>query len=270
MFKLIWKKFKKELIFAGVLLVGFILLLNRLNQFGFSLMAGAVLMYLYLQYNKQNPSEIKQLKQELENQKREIEDLKSRKMNVVGLKNIMEVGLIEIDTNFTRTWNEKYEYEGKDLHFIGALQVKLKAKYGVNLKDLQIKIDHPSKQIFISGLQPKFLSFADINHEWKIFEMMEHKKRPWIISNYWKKSDRFQELLNQKMEKKRKGVYDEIKQGPEEIKWMIEPLYQQVENTMRILLNRGDYQIDFIEQAQADFVPLEAFFEKQDIKKIEK
>ena len=269
MLKFLWKKFKKEIIFASILLVGFILLLNRLNQFGVSLMAGAVLMYLYLQYSKQNPTEIKQLKQQLENQQREIEDLKARKINVVGLKNILEVGLMEIDTNFTRTWNEKYQHDGKDLHFIGALQIRLKAKYGVNLKDLQIKIDHPSKQIFISGLHPKFLSFADINHEWKIAEMMEHKKRPWIISDYWKKSERFQELLNHKMEEKRKSVYDEIKQGPEEIQWMIEPLYQQVENTMRILLNRGDYEIEFIEEAGENFIPLESYFEqKENIKSL--
>ncbi len=269
MLKFIWKKFKKEIIFTGILLVGIILLLNRLNQFGFSLIAGAVLMYLYLQYSKQNPSEIKQLKQQLENQQREIEDLKTRKINVIGLKNILEVGLMEVDTNFTRTWNEKYEHEGKDLHFIGALQIRLQAKYGVNLKDLKININHPNKIIQISGLNPKFLSFADINHEWKIAEMMEHKKMPWIISNYWKKSERFQELLNQKMEEKRQGVYDEIKQGPEEIQWMIEPLYQQVENTMRVLLNRGDYQIDFIEKANDNFIPIEAYFENKEIEKIE-
>ncbi len=271
MFKFIWKRYKKELLLVLVILIGISALLSRLNQFGLSVIVGAVGMYLYTKYKQSNPSELKQLKQTLQNQQNEIEELKKRKLNVIGLKNILEVGLMEIDTNFTRTWNEKFMEDDKDLHFIGALQIHLVAKYGVNLKDLKVQIDHPNKVIYISNLTPKFLSFAEINHDWKIAEMMEHKKRPWIISNYWKKSDRYQELLNQKMEDKRKDLYHEIKQGPEEIQWLIKPLYQQVENTMRVLLNRADYDIEFIEKATPDFKPIETYFEDPVLhKKLEK
>ncbi len=261
MFKFIWKKYKKELLFLLVLLIGLSALLSSLNQFGISMIVGGVLVYLYTKYQQDNPNELKQLKQTLKNQQQEIAELKSRKLNVVGLKNILEVGLMEIDTNFTRTWNEKFVKENSDLHFIGALQIHLVAKYGVNLKDLKVQIDHDQKTIFIGNLHPKFLSFSEINHEWKIAEIMEHKKRPWIISNYWKKSERYQELLNQIMEEKRKQLYDEVKQGPEEIQWLIKPLYQQVENTMRILLNRADYEIEFIDKPSPDFQPIETYFE---------
>ncbi len=262
MFKFIWKKYKKELIFILILLVGLTALLSRLNQFGISMIVGAVLMYLYVKLQPGQTNELKQLKQELQNQQKEIEELRNRKLNVVGMKDILEIGLMEIDTNFTRTWNEKFSDEEKDLHFIGALQIQLVAKYGVNLKDLKVKIDHQNKMIYIAGLHPKFLSFSDINHEWKIAEMMEHKKRPLNFGNYWKKSEKYQELLNRKMEEKRKALYDEIKQGPEEIQWLIKPLYQQVENTMRILLNRSDYDIDFIENATGNFQPIETYFEE--------
>ncbi len=267
MFKFIWRKYKKEIIFLSVLIFGFLALLSRLNQFGISMIVGAVLMYLYVKLQHDNPNEIKQLKQSLKNQQQEIAELKNRKLNVVGLKDILEVGLMEIDTNFTRTWNEKFTEDDHDLHFIGALQIHLVAKYGVNLKDLKVRIDHDGKQIFIGNLHPKFLSFAEINHEWKIAEMMEHKKRPWIISNYWRKSDRYQELLNQKMEEKRQALYDEVKQGPEEIQWLIKPLYQQVENTMRVLLNRSDYDIVFVDDFKDNFIPIEAYFESQDTHK---
>jgi len=261
MFKFIWKRYKKELLLVLVILIGISALLSRLNQFGLSVILGAVAMYLYVKYKQKNPSELKQLKQTLQNQQHEIEELKNRKLNVIGLKNILEVGLMEIDTNFTRTWNEKFVEDDKDLHFIGALQIQLVAKYGVNLKDLKVQIDHPNKVIYISNLSPKFLSFSEINHDWKIAEMMEHKKRPWIISNYWKKSDRYQELLNKKMEEKRKALYNEIKQGPEEIQWLIKPLYQQVENTMRVLLNRADYDIEFVKESTGNFMPIETYFE---------
>jgi hypothetical protein len=258
--KFLFKKYKKELFFTLALLIGVILLLNRINQAGISILLLGAILYFYLKFVKKDSGELGRLKQELENQKKEIEDLKNRRIQVAGMKPILEVGLLEIDTHFTRTWNEKYDHEGKNLHFIGAMQIKLKAKYGVNLKDLSYFIDHENKVINIYGLKPKFLSFSEINHEWKIAEMMEHKKMPWIISNYWKKSQRFQDLLTEKMENKRKGVYEEIKQGPEEIRWLTEPLYQQVENTIRILLNRGDYQVLFTEDNQLDYQPLENYF----------
>jgi len=271
MLKFVWRKFKKEIIFISVLLAGFLALISRFNEFGISMMVGAVLMYLYVKFQQTNPNEIKQLKQTLQNQQQEIAELKNRKLNVVGMKDILEVGLMEIDTNFTRTWNEKFEEDDNDLHFIGALQIQLVAKYGVNLKDLKVQIDHQNKLINIAGLQPKFLSFSEINHEWKIAEMMEHKKRPWIISNYWKKSERYQELLNRKMEEKRKDLYNEIKHGPEEIQWLVKPLYQQVENTMRILLNRQDYDIEFISETTGDFLPIDSYFEDKILhKQIEK
>ncbi len=262
MFKFIWKKYKKEFIFILILIVGFLALISRLSQFGISIIVGAVLMYLYVKLQPVQSNELKQLKQEVINQQKEIAELKNRKLSVVGMKDILEVGLMEIDTNFTRTWNEKFSEDEKDLHFIGALQIQLVAKYGVNLKDLKVKIDHQNKLIYIAGLHPKFLSFSEINHEWKIAEMMEHKKRPLNFGNYWKKSEKYQELLNLKMEEKRRAIYDEIKQGPEEIQWLIKPLYQQVENTMRVLLNRADYDINFIKNASENFQSIETYFEE--------
>ena len=267
MFKFIWKKYKKELIFILVIFVGLTALLSRLNEFGISMILGGVLVYLYIKLHPEQTNELKKLKQEVRNQQKEIAELKNRKLNVTGLKNILEVSLMEIDTNFTRTWNEKFSEDDTDLHFIGALQIQLVAKYGVNLKDLKVKIDHQNKLIYIAGLQPKFLSFSEVNHEWKIAEMMEHKKRPLNFGNYWKKSERYQELLNRKMEEKRKALYDEIKQGPEEIQWLIKPLYQQVENTMRILLNRADYDINFIKNASDNFQPIETYFEETGLHK---
>ena len=262
MLNFFWKRYKKELIFILILFTGLTALFSRLNQFGISMITGAVLIYLYVKLQPGHSSELKQLRQEVHNQKKEIEELRSRKLNIAGMKDILEIGLIEIDTNFTRTWNEKFSDDDKDLHFIGALQIQLVAKYGINLKDLKVKIDHQNKLIFIAGLQPEFLSFSEINHEWKIAEMLEYKKRPLNLGSYWKKSEKYQELLNRKMEEKRKQVYAEIKQGPEEIQWLTKLLYQQVENTMRLLLNRSDLEINFVKQADEDFYPIEIFLEK--------
>ncbi len=261
MLKVIWKKYWKELLFLAVLLTGFLALISRLSSVGFGLITIGVLFYLYTKLKPVKSNELKSLKQQIINQQNEIANLKNRKLNIAGYKPVLEVSLLQIDTNFTRTWNEKFMENDIDLHFIGALQIHLIAKYGINLQELKIKIDHTNKIISVANLKPKFLSFASINHEWKIAELMEHKKRPWIMRNYWKKSEQYQSLLTQKMEEKRHALYDEVKQGPEEIQWLLKPLYQQMENTMRILLNRTDYAVEFVSKDTTDFVPIEHFFE---------
>jgi len=259
MLKKLFYKFRRE-IFLGILIVaGFLALLSRLNNVGLGLILGGVAVYFFMSYKHYNPGKIKRLEQELENSRREIEQLRQKRFQLAGMRPILEVGLMEIDTHFTRTWNEKHTEDKRELHFIGALQVKLKAKYGVNLKDLSVRMDHDNKIIQIAGFKPRFLSFSDINHEWKIAEMLEYKKRPWILDNYWKKSEQYQSLLHRMMEEKRKAVYEEIKQGPEEVRWMVEPLYQQVENTLRILLQRSDYDVSFVDKGGRDFLPLEQF-----------
>jgi len=260
MFKKLLKRFRKELLLAAAVAAGLVALLARFDSLGLGLMAGGALVYFWMQYRSRSLPEVEKLKRELENSRREIEQLRQKQFQLAGMRPILEVGLMEVDTHFTRTWNEKHLHDKRELHFIGALQVRLKAKYGINLKDLSVRIDHDRKLIEVGNLHPKFLSFSDVNHEWKIAEILEYKKRPWILDNYWKKSEQYQSVLHRLMEEKRKAIYDEIKQGPEEIQWLVRPLYQQVENTLRILLNRADYDIRFLPEGGEGFVPLENYF----------
>lgn len=260
MFKKLLKRFRKELLLAAAVAAGLVALLARFDSLGLGLMAGGALVYFWMQYRSRSLPEVEKLKRELENSRREIEQLRQKQFQLAGMRPILEVGLMEVDTHFTRTWNEKHLHDKRELHFIGALQIRLKAKYGINLKDLSVRIDHDRKLIEVGNLHPKFLSFSDVNHEWKIAEILEYKKRPWILDNYWKKSEQYQSVLHRLMEEKRKAIYDEIKQGPEEIQWLVRPLYQQVENTLRILLNRADYDIRFLPEGGEGFVPLENYF----------
>ena len=59
---------------------------------------------------------------------KELEQLKSNKLNVLGLKEILDVGLLEVNTKLTRVWNYEFEENKKRLNFIGALDVNIIAK----------------------------------------------------------------------------------------------------------------------------------------------
>lgn len=77
--------------------------------------------------------------------KSEHTELRNRKLNIFEIKSVVDLSLMEVNTNFTRVWNEKIEQDKKKIRFLGALQVSIVAKYGLDLKDLQVKFNEEKK-----------------------------------------------------------------------------------------------------------------------------
>ncbi len=164
----------------------------------------------------------------------ENEELRSRKLNIAEIKDIIDLGLMQVNTNFTRTWNDKFEQGNKSLHFIGALQVKIIARYGIDLKELRIKHNRENNELTVANLNPKFLSFNDFDYEWKIAEVMEYKK-PWIGSGNWRTSPELEGLVGQIKEELRMKTHQEVKNGPQELEWVLDPLKKQIASTIQLL-----------------------------------
>jgi len=190
----------------------------------------------------------------------ELHELRQRRWNVSDIKHILDLGIMQINTSFTRTWDKKFVHDNKDVHFIGALKVKVTAQYGIDLKELQFKYDPSDKILYIANLQPKLLSFKDINYIWEIAEILEYKK-PFIGSNYWRKSKELQELGAQIKEELRLKTHEEVKKGPEEMQWILEPIKTHLVNTVEWLFNYPGVEVKIIDRPSGEgFLPLEEFF----------
>ena len=254
---------KKKIIKYGVmiliLLIIITLLLNKL--FIYALILGAISIigkwiHSYIKkYNEKRDYEFKRVTRENETLREQYEDVKNRKFNIASITNILELNLQEIETNFTRTWNFVTIDKKR---FIGALKYNVIAKYGIDLKEIKIKIFNDLDTIQIANINPKFLSFTDLEPKWEICELTETKK-PLFGNSYQRTSDKLEREKSNIKEQFQQQTYREIKSGPKELQWMIEPLKEKIINTMSLFLNSNGKSIEIVESYDETFVSLSEF-----------
>lgn len=229
-----------------------------------AIFVGAMIVFygLYSAFLKTKDAEIDSLKESLEREEEELEkvkyeneELRSRKFNLSSVRQILDVGLFEIDTNFTRTWNEELlTEEGKTVQFIGALKVDIVAKYGVDLQELRIK--QTSNGIELANLNLKSLSFSDLNYNWIIAEVLEHKK-PYIGSSHRRTNTVLDLEANKIKERLQQKTHEEVKNGPEEMTALTEVLKNQMLHSVAAVLGYEDHQVKLVDALDSNFKKLD-------------
>ncbi len=262
--KNIFQKITTLILLIIIALVVVLLIFNDLLVYGIVVGAVALVAYvLYVGFIRAKALEIADLRDRLatdeaalEKVKQENEELRHRKLNLSAIRQILDVGLFEIDTNFTRTWNEELiTDEGKNIQFIGALRVDVKARYGVDLTELRIK--QTPTDVYIANMHLKSLSFNDLNYDWVISEVLELKK-PYLGGSH-RRTDAFLQLEAQKIKDRlQKRIHEEVKQGPEELNTVIEILKKQLSHSIAALLGLRDKNVHFVDKAEPDFQQLDS------------
>jgi hypothetical protein len=262
-----FKNLKIYLILAVVVVVSVLLILNKYAAYGILLLGAAAFIYLLWEtVIRARDEKIAELagrldttSRQMSNLQAENNELRSRRLNISELRNILDLGLLQVNSSFTRTWNDKFDEGGRSLHFIGALQVRIVAKYGIDIHELRIKYDREKNEVLVANVKPKFLSFNDFDYEWKIAEVMEYKK-PWVGSGHWRKSPDLEGLAGNLKEELRVKTHQEVKQGPAEMEWVLEPLKKQITGTLEMLLGAPYRIVTIVEHADESFKKLEDYF----------
>jgi hypothetical protein len=261
-------RLKYYLVFGVIGVIAVVLVLNKFLVYGLVVFGvGALGVALWKVLLGAKDTEIYELKKKLAETSQNISsltdentELRSRKLNISEIKDVLDLGLMEVNANFTRVWNEESTHESRRIQFIGALQVSIIAKYGLDLKDLRVKFNKETNEIIVANIAPKFLSFNDLNYNWKIAEVLEYKL-PMIGEEYWKKSDDMDGLNSEIRDKYQKHIHEEVKNGPEEMKWVLEPLKKQVAGALEILFDAKGRKIRIVEKFDESFKALQEFSE---------
>jgi hypothetical protein len=229
-----------------------------------AIFVGAMVVFyaLYSAFISTKDDEIAKLRSKLEEDdvllekvKHENEELRSRKFNMAAIREVLDLGLFEVDTNFTRTWNEEMMTDdGKVVQFIGALRVDLIAKYGIDLKELRIK--HQNDEVLISHIDLKSLSFTDLNYNWIISEVLEHKK-PYLGGKH-RRTNTLLDLEGSKIKDRlQKRTHEEVKKGPEELNAVVKILEKQVIQSISMVLGVQNKKVRFVDQIDDSFERIE-------------
>jgi hypothetical protein len=181
------------------------------------------------------------------NLRKELEEVKSNKLNVLGLKEILDIGLLEVNTKLTRVWNYNFEEDKRTLNFIGAIDVNIIAKFGLDLTKVEINED--IDKILITNTRPHLISFSDLEYSWKISELLE-QKNPILRSSHWRKTDDLVEKCNKIKEDYQKEVHNQIKNGPEELNWIIDPLHDKIKKILSHKYKKNEKEIIFVSNAE--------------------
>ncbi|HSU28100.1 MAG TPA: hypothetical protein VLJ68_06950 [Chitinophagaceae bacterium] len=259
-------RFKTFLILGAIIAVALVLILNKFIVYGvivFGVGAAAVGFYHLLM--KQKDDEIHNLKTQLKESdktstslKSENVELRNRKLNISEIKSVVDLGLMEVNTNFTRVWNEKSEYNKKHIRFLGALQVSIVAKYGLDMKDLRVKYNEDKNELTVANITPKFLSFSDLNYDWKIAEVMEWDV-PLVGEKHWSTTKDLEALNSEFKENYRKRINEEVKNGPVEMEWVLTPLKKQVAGALELMLGAQGRKIKIVEKFDDTFKALKEY-----------
>jgi len=261
---------KRYLLVAGILLVAVILLANKLVVWGAAFIAAGLiilgiqqLILLNVKVSKfeDNISGLQEKNQGLAKMNEKLMEenafLKERHFQITQIKSILEMNLFEIDTRFKRTVNRTEMLNDREIRHIGSLGVSLKAKYGIDLKELRFKYMPESDELIVANINPRFLSFGNRKLEWEFFETLEYRRQLPLTTKRWMTSDDLAEKADRLKEEIRLETEHSLESGPEEFSWIMEPIRENVENTIRIMFRGICSNIRIAELADKSFVPLE-------------
>lgn len=183
--------------------------------------------------------------------------LKERHFQITQIKSILELNLFEIDTRFTRSVNKKEIINERNIKYFGSLNVVVKAKYGIDCKELRFKYIAEKDELIVANINPKFLSFGNRKLEWDFFEIYEFRNQNPLAEKRWMTSDDLYKYANRIKENYRVDTEKSLENGPEEFEWIYNPIRKNVENTIKVLFGGLCNKILIAEKPDDDFVPLE-------------
>ena len=236
------------LLIICLLLVG-LLLFNKLLVYGFFLLSISVGFYiLWNSYIKGLFSELKISKDNNMALNSENENLKRAKVNIVGIEEILELNLYEVETNFVRTWNTKLSKDSKQLSFLGALNVNLIVKYGVDVKR-SIKIDEVNSIVYILNDLQTSQSFKDITYTWDIADVLifHNPKFNKFGTSYWFTNNDTLVYTNELKCTFQNEVHTQVLQGPKELSWLKKSVQEKVKVTLLNFFKTSNNRIEFVD-----------------------
>jgi cell division protein FtsB len=264
MFK--FKKIRFYLMSVLLIIAGLVLLFNKVLVAGLAVIGVAVLLFLLWElFLKEKEKQIDALNHEIQRMKAEnstlkedIAELSNRKLNISEINNILDLGLIEVDTSFKRTVNREMKEGDKTILFIGVLHVDFIAKYGVDFRKLMYKIDENRREICIANANPQFLSFSKRNCVWEIAEILQYNQ-PFFGPKHWKTNTKLDKLANKIKEEIRMKTERETENGPGELDWIFRPLRKHVETAISLIVGIKGYKIRFTELDGDSYRPMTEF-----------
>ncbi len=189
----------------------------------------------------------------------------------VGIKPILEMGFLEAECEVTKFFDCYFDKDNKDnknieegaleqrrpgphkkpvKRFLGALTAKFKARYGIDIQKVQVKRDDQAKAMYVAGAEPSFLGVRGYPQmRWEGSVGLHYWWGSWNIDEDSKKLD------SDCREKYRVALEERLRNGPEQLNWVKEPLRKAIKRLLQIIAP-PDYRVEMVDHPREGFIPL--------------
>jgi len=263
---------KRYAIFILLLLIAFVLLANKLFIWGFVALSIGLIIFgiqqliglnVKLSKFQDRIGGLEEKNKSLLNQNSRLEEevsyLKERQFQIARIKSILELNLFEVDAHFNRPVTRKETIEDdREIKYFGSLNVSLKAKFGIDCKELRFKYIPDNDELLVANINPKFLSFGNRKLEWDFFEIFEFRAQNTFAEKRWMTTDNLYKYANKVKEEYRLNTEKSLEKGPEEFEWIYIPIKQTVINTIKVIFGGLCKNITIADTADETFVPVES------------
>jgi Ca2+/Na+ antiporter len=234
------KRLERILLLLALIAAIIFAVTNKFMVYGLVAVATLLGFYLILKMIVgEKDGKIEEMERRIKDSDSRIRELEDRKISVSQISSIAELGLMEVDSSFTRVFNRTCD-DGKK-RFIGALRIDIRAKYGVDLKELRFKRE--AGKVKVANLNPKFLSVTGKKCEWQIAETMElteanpMNKKLFGSEDYWRTRSRNDKLTMQICDEIMRQTELEMETGIEELEWTEKIMRNQIMGMLKLLFS---------------------------------
>ena len=211
--------------------------------------------------------------------KKQLEEARKKKLQVLNVQPILELGILEADCQIAQCFDFFIDKNGEIIteesgkepsgiigafvegllgerrtRFIGTLNVKFTARYGIKIQNLKIRCDDNSKTVYVEGAEPTYLGTRDFPQTF--WEGCVVLREQW--DETWIADDKAVSLESPCKDICRKSMEESLKNGPEDLEWLKNPLQNTVRHLLQMMITPQGYSIEFVEEIEGESVP---FFE---------
>jgi hypothetical protein len=235
-------------------------------------LARAVQREIRLQGSEALVEENQRLVSTVRDLQREVAELRSRKLQVLNVQPILELGIFEADCQISRCFDVLFDREGQPLdpdnlptyswkdfflgqgrrRFVGMLTFKFTARYGVDMQNLHVRHDERAKTVYVAGAEPRYLGTKGFPEtQWQgCVTLRQTWEEQWVADD---ESQRIQEPLKDFF---RKDMEEGLRGGPEELNWLRRPLQNGLRHLLHMMIAPKGYSLELVEKGDEHFVPL--------------
>lgn len=180
-------------------------------------------------------------------------ELRNRHIDITQIKDVLKVALTEVESVDVRTYDRMIS---ERIRFLGALRIKIKAQYGIDVEELRIKYDGGTLQF--ANVNPKYLAFSERTLSWDFRITLKYAP----VLKFWRTKDSNDKYTIEQSELIRKDVEKQLNEkGLDSLEWLTDSIQYKVLTCLQVLFRTSNIQI--LDSYDDSFLPLQDFMNEQ-------